>query len=41
MKKAEYLKAKELENDAKKKLDEAASSLLALRKPIEYVHQFS
>ncbi|KAL4561803.1 hypothetical protein LXL04_023466 [Taraxacum kok-saghyz] len=35
MKKAEYLEAKELEKDAKKKLDEAAKMLNELKEPIE------
>ncbi|GAB4832518.1 Structural maintenance of chromosomes protein 5 [Ancistrocladus abbreviatus] len=35
MKKAEYMEAKEKENDAKKKLDEAAKTLNDLREPIE------
>lgn len=38
MKKAEYLKAKELEKDANNKLDEAAKTLNEQREPIEYVH---
>lgn len=37
MKKAEYMEAKEQENDAKKKLDEAAKTLNDLKEPIEYV----
>lgn len=36
MKKAEYVETKEQENDAKKKLDEAAKILNDLREPIEY-----
>ncbi|KAM7472541.1 hypothetical protein LguiA_010724 [Lonicera macranthoides] len=35
MKKAEYVAAKEQENDAKKKLDEAAKTVNELRQPIE------
>ncbi|KAI6675878.1 hypothetical protein NL676_036674, partial [Syzygium grande] len=35
MKKAEYMKAKELENDAKNKLNEAAKTLNDLKEPIE------
>ncbi|KAF2293540.1 hypothetical protein GH714_002569 [Hevea brasiliensis] len=35
MKKAEYMEAKELEKDAKKKLDEAAKTLKDLKEPIE------
>ncbi|KAF3457440.1 hypothetical protein FNV43_RR02098 [Rhamnella rubrinervis] len=35
MKKAEYMEAKEQENDAKKKLDEAAKTLNDLKEPIE------
>ncbi|GMY22549.1 structural maintenance of chromosomes protein 5 isoform X2 [Fagus crenata] len=35
MKKAEYMEVKELEKDAKKKLDEAAKTLSDLREPIE------
>lgn len=37
MKKAEYMEAKQQENDAKKKLDEAAKTLKDLEEPIEYV----
>lgn len=40
MKKAEYLEAKELEKDAKKKLDTAAKMLNEFKEPIEYVHFF-
>lgn len=36
-KKAEFLEAKSQEQDAKKKLDEAAESLNELMEPIEYV----
>lgn len=36
MKKAEYMEAKEQEQDAKRKLDEAAKTLNELREPIEY-----
>lgn len=34
--KADYLKAKEAEKDAKQKLEEAAKTLNNLREPIEY-----
>lgn len=36
MKKAEYLEAKEQENVAKRKMEEAAKKLNDLREPIEY-----
>lgn len=35
--KAEYMVLREQENDAKKKLDEAAKTLNNLKEPIEYV----
>lgn len=37
LKKTKYMEAKELEKDAKKKLDEAARDLNEFRKPVEYV----
>ena len=36
MQKVRYMEAKEQENDAKKKLDEAAKTLNDIREPIEY-----
>lgn len=36
MKKAEYLEAKEQENAAKRKMEEAAKMLNDLKEPIEY-----
>lgn len=36
LKKAEYMETKELEKEAKKKLDEAATTLNHLKEPIEY-----
>lgn len=36
MKKAEYMEAKEVEKDAKIKLDEAVKTLKDLKEPIEY-----
>lgn len=38
MKKVEYMEAKEMEGDAKKKFNEAAKILKDLKAPVEYVY---